>query len=74
MATAPIRPLTWDPPYAAGVALKKRPKKKNSESLLVTYEARDHIYLTTVLFTYLYPWQQTISTEYVSNFNSVDIY
>ena len=22
-ATAPIRPLTWEPPYAAGVALKK---------------------------------------------------
>ena len=23
MATAPIRPLAWDPPYAAGVALKR---------------------------------------------------
>ena len=22
-ATAPIRPLAWDPPYAAGAALKK---------------------------------------------------
>jgi len=29
-ATAPIRPLAWEPPYAAGVALEKekRPKKK----------------------------------------------
>ena len=26
-ATAPIRPLAWEPPYAADVALK-RPKKK----------------------------------------------
>ena len=26
-ATAPIRPLVWDHPYAAGVA-QKRPKKK----------------------------------------------
>ena len=27
-AVAPIRPLAWDPPYAAGTALK-RPKKQN---------------------------------------------
>ena len=29
-ATAPIRPLAWEPPYATGVALEmaKRPKKK----------------------------------------------
>ena len=26
-ATAPFRPLAWEPPYAAGMALK-RPKKK----------------------------------------------
>ena len=31
VATAPIRPLAWEPPYAAGAALEKakRPKKKN---------------------------------------------
>ena len=30
VATAPIRPLAWEPPYAIGVALEKakRPKKK----------------------------------------------
>ena len=31
-ATAPIRPLAWEPPYAEGVALKAkkiRPKKKS---------------------------------------------
>ena len=27
-AAAPIRPLTWEPPYAMGVALKK--EKKNT--------------------------------------------
>ena len=29
-ATAPIRPLAWEPPYAAGAAqeIAKRPKKK----------------------------------------------
>ena len=28
-ATAPIRPLAWEPPYAAGVALEKTKKKKS---------------------------------------------
>ena len=27
-ATAPIRPLAWEPPYAAGVALKSKEQKK----------------------------------------------
>ena len=27
-ATAPIRPLAWEAPYASGVALEKRQKKK----------------------------------------------
>jgi len=27
-ATAPIQPLTWEPPYAVGVALKKEKRKK----------------------------------------------
>ena len=27
-ATAPVRLLTWEPPYAAGVALKRQKKKK----------------------------------------------
>ena len=28
-ATAPIRPLAWEPPYAAGMPLKRQAKKKN---------------------------------------------
>ena len=28
-ATAPIRPLAWDPPYAAGSALEKTKNKKS---------------------------------------------
>ena len=33
VATAPIRPLAWEPPYAVNVALKKikRPKKKKKK-------------------------------------------
>ena len=31
-AVAPIGPLTWEPPYAAGVALEKTKKKKRKKS------------------------------------------
>ena len=31
VATAPIRPLAWEPPYAAGVALEKAKKKKEKK-------------------------------------------
>ena len=30
-AVAPIRPLAWDPPYAASVALKSKKKKKRQK-------------------------------------------
>ena len=47
-AAAPIRPLAWEPPYAAGVALEKAKKKKKkkktkkitSASTLTWLEAR----------------------------------
>ena len=28
VTTAPIRPLAWEPPYAAGVALKQQQQKR----------------------------------------------
>ena len=37
-ATAPIRPLAWEPPYAAGAAqemAKKRKKKKEKKKVLL---------------------------------------
>ena len=30
-ATAPTRPLAWEPPYATGVALEKNQKNKNKK-------------------------------------------
>ena len=30
-AIAPIQPLAWEPPYAAGAALKKTKDKKNKK-------------------------------------------
>ena len=32
MATAPIGPLAWEPPYAASAALKKNKNKKLNQS------------------------------------------
>jgi len=32
VATAPIRPLAWEPPYAVGVALKKDKKTKTKKT------------------------------------------
>ena len=36
-ATVPIRPLAWEPPYTAGVALKgqKVQKKKKREDIII---------------------------------------
>ena len=34
-ATALIRPLAWDPPYAAGAALEKTKKKNKKNNLLL---------------------------------------
>ena len=35
VATAPIRPLAWEPPYAVGAALKnKQTKKKEMAKIL----------------------------------------
>ena len=31
MATAPIRPLAWEPPYAMGVVLEKAKRQKKKE-------------------------------------------
>ena len=31
VAAAPIRPLAWEPPYAVGVAQKRKKKKKNKQ-------------------------------------------
>ena len=30
-ATAPIRPLTWEPPYAAGAALEMEKRQKTKK-------------------------------------------
>ena len=39
-ATALVRPLAWEPPYAANVALKSKTKTKNQE-YRIEYSALD---------------------------------
>ena len=39
VSKAPFRPLAWEPPYAAGVALKRPKKKKNYFPRLVYISA-----------------------------------
>jgi len=44
VATAPIRPLAWEPPYATGVALKskksKSQKKKKGETEMIEWRGQ----------------------------------
>ena len=47
-ATAPIRPLAWEPPYASGVAPEKTKKKKKFS---VDYSIISHIYIVQQIST-----------------------
>ena len=40
VATAPIRPLAWEPPYAAGVAQEKAKKKKKYIYIYISGSSR----------------------------------
>ena len=39
-ATAPIRPLAWEPPYAAGLALKRQKTKDKKKKKRMSEEPR----------------------------------
>ena len=39
-ATAPIRPLPWEPPYATDVALEKTKKQKYMYIFIFTYKIK----------------------------------
>jgi len=43
VATAPIRPLAWEPPYAAGVALKKKDKRQKTNKTHPKYHTNREI-------------------------------
>ena len=45
VATALIRPLAWEPPYATGVALRRTKDKKIKENKIVSYLALQYLAL-----------------------------
>ena len=55
VATALIRPLAWEPPYAAGVALEKDKKtnQKNKPKNLDQLGLLGHCYLSEKVFSFL---------------------
>ena len=57
-ATAPIRPLSWEPPYATGAALKKAKNNNNKNkkyvSLVNQIKTPFHSYIFKVYITRKY--------------------
>ena len=53
-AVAPIRPLAWEPPYAAGVALKRQKTKKKKQnkqrSVLPSYSLEEKSDILAIKF------------------------
>ena len=49
-ATAPIPPLAWEPPYAAGVALKKKTDKDKENKLKSSSLSNPKLYLSLIIF------------------------
>jgi len=51
-ATAPIQPLAWEPPYAAGAAqeMAKRKKKRKKRRKNSLAQRRNSINLITIIF------------------------
>ena len=45
VATAPMRPLAWEPPYAVGVALEKIKKKKKKKKKTILSITDTHTWL-----------------------------
>ena len=40
VATAPIRPLAWEPPYAVGAALKRKKRQKKKPNWLSYWQVK----------------------------------
>ena len=61
MATAPIGPLAWEPPYAAGAALEmaKRQKQKQNKTKTVNFKLREFHFSFVCLFFVFCPFRAT---------------
>ena len=52
VATAPTRPLAWEPPYASGVALKRQKDKKQKTKTKTTNNKKTQKTKTIVLMAF----------------------
>ena len=43
VSTAPIRPLAWEPPYAAGVTLKRQKRKERKPEFYSPIKIRESV-------------------------------
>ena len=53
VATAPIRPLAWEPPYAVGVALEKaksQKKTKQKKTQKIVIHTKKSMVMASVLY------------------------
>ena len=50
VATAPIRPLAWEPPYATGVALEKAKNVNNNKGLSYLTSEKKTFYFFILFF------------------------
>ena len=65
MATAQIRPLAWEPPYAAGMALEKRQRQKqNKKTKQTNKKAKEKYYLSKPML-YSLVWQAILGSQFV---------
>ena len=60
-AVALIRPLAWEPTYAAGVALKKKKSKKKKIVVNIYRNCTDDILYETLLILQLLPSLEIVS-------------
>ena len=51
-AIAPVGPLSWEPPYAAGVALKKDQKKNDMKVLVVPQSLQHLVFMSLFIFEF----------------------
>ena len=62
VAVAPIGPLSWEPPYAAGAALKEKTKKQNKNEMCQSklrcpVNCKIHTKFQRLRFTHTYSWE-----------------
>ena len=72
-SVALMRPLAWEPPYAAGAALKKRQKKKKKRRIYWSFERLHEALCKHISETHLSFWLPLPSVFYSGRFSSLSV-